>query len=192
MRVRHVVTMGLVALVTAACSRQQEPEQPTPVEMPDTAGQGQAALDRARADSIARAEAAARERNAAGATRAREILMERIQFDYDDATIRQDAQDLLRNKIEVLRANPDVELMVTGHADERGSIEYNLALGLRRANAVIEYLSNFGVEAARLAGETAGEDRPLDPASNEQAWSMNRRAEFRITRGGDNLVMPGG
>ncbi len=189
MSVRVVVTVLLAALAVA-CSRRQEPAPPTPVQRPDTAGQGQAALDRARADSIARAEAE-RRRLAEVTARARAILMERVHFDYDESRIRPDAQETLRRKLDVLRANPAVEIQITGHADERGSIEYNLALGLRRANAVRDYLAGFGLAANRLATETAGEDQPMDPGSNEQAWAMNRRAEFRITRGGDNLVMPG-
>ena len=190
MRVRVVALMLAVMVVAVGCRRQQ-PAQPTPVEQPDTAGQGQRALDAARADSIRRAEEEARRLAAEGGARAREILAERVHFDYDQSSIRTDAQEILRRKLDVLRANPSVELQVTGHADERGSIEYNLALGLRRANAVMDYMRGFGIEAQRLLAETAGEDQPLDPASNERSWTMNRRAEFRITRGGDNLVMPG-
>lgn len=192
MRVRNLATLLTVAMVAVACGSNPEPPPPTPVEQPDTAGQGQRALDAARADSIARAEAERRRMAAEATTRAREILSERIHFAYDASTIRPDAEQVLQRKVEVLRANPNVALQVTGHADERGSLEYNLALGLRRANAVRDYLANFGIDAGRLGTETAGEDQPLDPASNEQAWSMNRRAEFRITRGGDNLVMPSG
>ena len=189
MRIHYLVG---VVLLAAACSRNPEPEPPAPVEQPDTAGQGQRALDAARADSIARAEAEARRLAAESTTRAREILTERIQFEYDASTIRPDAQQILQRKLEVLRANPAVALQLTGHADERGSLEYNLALGLRRANAVRDYLVGFGIDAGRLMTETAGEDQPLDPASNEGAWAVNRRAEFRITRGGDTLVMPPG
>jgi peptidoglycan-associated lipoprotein len=191
MKVRFATSMLALMVVAVGCGRREEPEQPTPVEQPDTAGQGQRALDAARADSIRRAEEEARRMAAEGASRAREILEERVHFDYDESEIRSDAQEVLRRKLDVLRANPTVQVQITGHADERGSIEYNLALGLRRANAVADYMRGFGVEAQRLATETAGEDQPLDPASNEQAWSMNRRAEFRITAGGENLVMPG-
>jgi peptidoglycan-associated lipoprotein len=191
MKVRIVVLMLVVMVIAVGCRRRQPPAQPTPVEQPDTAGQGQRALDAARADSIRRAEEEARRRAAESGTRAREILEERVHFDYDQSAIRTDAQEILRRKLDVLRANPTVELQITGHADERGSIEYNLALGLRRANAVIDYMRGFGIEAPRLLAETAGEDQPLEQGANERAFAMNRRAEFRITRGGDNLVMPG-
>jgi peptidoglycan-associated lipoprotein len=113
-------------------------------------------------------------------------------FDYDESRVRADAQDVLNRKIAVLRANPNVRLRVTGHADERGSIEYNLALGQRRAQAVREYLSGFQLDANRFAIESYGEERPLDPGTSEAAFARNRRAEFTITAGGDNLVPAGG
>lgn len=188
---RRVGITVLAAVVLAGCSRRQEPPPPVPQEqLPDTAGQGQRALDAARADSIRRANEA-RAAAESAALRARDILMQRVHFDYDDAGIRLDAQEVLRNKMEVLRANPNVALEITGHADERGSIEYNLALGLRRATSVRNYMTGFGIDVSRLTTETAGEDQPLAMGANEQAWAQNRRAEFRILRGGETLVMPG-
>ena len=181
----------LAAVIAAGCSRRQEPPPPAPEQqLPDTAGQGQRALDAARADSIQRANEA-RAAAEAAAARARDILTQRVHFDYDESRIRSDAEQVLRSKLDVMRANPGVALEITGHADERGSIEYNLALGLRRANAVREYMIGFGIDPSRLTTETAGEDQPLVMGSNESAWAQNRRAEFRILRGGENLVMPG-
>jgi peptidoglycan-associated lipoprotein len=192
---RVVLPLLLVVLSATACARRQPP--PTPAVLPDTAGQGQYALDaleRARQDSIARAEAErarfsgeAAERTA----RVRAILEEMVFFDYDDSSLRGDAQEILARKVAVLRANPQVALRIDGHADERGSVEYNHALGMRRANTVREYLSAFGIESNRLDIMSFGEDRPFDPRSNETAWARNRRAEFQILRGGDNLVEPG-
>lgn len=183
----------LAALLFAACSRRQPPE-PQPVAQ-DPAGQGTRAddLDRMRQDSIARANAAAEaQRRAEEMTaRARAILEEIVHFDYDDSTIRADAQEALARKVPLLRANPDVRLRVAGHADERGSVEYNLALGMRRANAVRDYLAGFGIAADRFDTISMGEDMPLDPRSNEQAWALNRRAEFSIAAGGATLIMPG-
>jgi peptidoglycan-associated lipoprotein len=112
-------------------------------------------------------------------------------FDYDDSSIRSDQQEVLNRKVAVLRANPAVALRITGHADERGSLEYNLALGLRRANSVRDYLTGFNLEASRFSTDSMGEDRPLDPGHTEAAWSRNRRAEFVITRGGESLMPPG-
>lgn len=126
----------------------------------------------------------------AAAARAREIIMEMVHFDFDRFNIRQDAQAVLQRKAEVLRAHPDVRIRIEGHADERGSQEYNLALGMRRANSVKEYLVGLGIDASRMEVVSFGEDRPLDPGSNEAAWAKNRRAEFHIIAGGDRLRMP--
>ena len=184
-----VLTLLVLTALTTAC-RREEPEPPAPQPppaMPDTAGQGQRALDAAREDSIRRAEAA-RAATAEETARARTILEEMVFFDYDDSSIRSDAQDVLSQKVSVLRANPNVALAVTGHADERGSIEYNLALGMRRAASVRDYLVGFGLDASRFSIETLGEDRPLDAGTTESAYARNRRAEFQITRGGEPLV----
>lgn len=192
-----VLASVLIAVPLTACSRRQPPPPPQP-QMPDTAGEGArraaAERERMRQDSIARANAAAEaaRRAAAEATaRARAILEEVVRFDYDESTIRDDAKEALGRKVPILRANPNVRIQIAGHADERGSVEYNLALGMRRATAVRDYLAGFGLDANRFSLQSYGEDRPADPGSNEQAWARNRRAEFMITAGGDIIVMPG-
>jgi peptidoglycan-associated lipoprotein len=186
----------LVLLPLAACQKRQPPAG-GPDLAADTAGLGArraAELERLRQDSIARARAAAdadAARLAEAGARALAILEETVHFDYDDSTIRADAQESLARKVPILRANPDVRMRVAGHADERGSVEYNLALGMRRANAVRDYLAGFGIDATRFETISMGEDMPLDPRSNEQAWALNRRAEFAVAGGGATLVMPG-
>jgi peptidoglycan-associated lipoprotein len=190
---RMVPLVLLAALPLASCSRKQPPET-EPVALPDTAGQGARAaeLERLRQDSLARAGATDAARRAEEMTaRARAILEEIVHFDYDDSTIRADAQESLARKVPLLRANPDVRLRVAGHADERGSVEYNLALGMRRANAVRDYLVGFGIAVDRFDTISMGEDMPMDPRSNEQAWALNRRAEFSVSAGGATLIVPG-
>jgi peptidoglycan-associated lipoprotein len=191
---RLLPVLLLVAVPLPACSRRQPPE-PQPVALPDTAGQGARAaeLERMRQDSLARARADtdALRRAEEMTARARAVLEEIVHFDYDDSTIRADAQEALARKVPLLRANPDVRLRVAGHADERGSVEYNLALGMRRANAVRDYLAGFGIAADRFDTISMGEDMPLDPRSTEAAWALNRRAEFTISAGGATLVVPG-
>jgi peptidoglycan-associated lipoprotein len=188
---RRAVLFSMLVATAAACSRNEPPADPIPPTLPDTAGEGaRRAAEQARQDSIRRAEEERRAAEAATA-RARSILEEMVFFDYDDSNLRPDAQEALARKVAVLRANPNVTLRITGHADERGSIEYNLALGLRRANAVKDYLSGFGISESRFTTETMGEDRPLDAGSNESAWARNRRAEFSITGGGDRMTAPG-
>ena len=177
------------AVILAACSRNPEPEpvqpEPTPTPtptQPDTAGQG---------ERLAR-EAAERERaaRAAEAAEVRATLSEMVFFDYDQSAIRPDQQDVLNRKVPLLRANPGVRLRIEGHADERGSVEYNLALSVRRANAIRDYLSGFGVDASRFDIVAMGEERPLEMGNTEEAYARNRRGEFHIIAGGDNLVKP--
>ena len=122
--------------------------------------------------------------------RALAIIEEVVQFDFDRATIRDDALAALRRKAEVLLLNPDLVVRIEGHADERGSTEYNLALGQRRADAVRDRLVALGVPASRLETVSMGESRPIDTAGTEEAWARNRRAEFHVIRGGETLRLP--
>ncbi|MHB1168108.1 MAG: OmpA family protein [Longimicrobiales bacterium] len=190
---RRAMLVSMLVATVAACSSNEPPAEPIPPTLPDTAGEGaRRAAEQARQDSIRRAEEERARREAEAATaRARSILEEMVFFDYDESNLRSDAQETLARKVAVLRANPNVTLRITGHADERGSIEYNLALGLRRANAVKDYLAGFGISESRFTTETMGEDRPLDRGSGESAWARNRRAEFGITGGGDRMTAPG-
>jgi peptidoglycan-associated lipoprotein len=194
---RLLLVLFLIAVPLSACSRRQPPEvAPVPA---DTVGEGArraAELERMRQDSIARARAATdadeQRRLAEVTARARAVLEEMVHFDYDESNLRADAQEALGRKVPILRANPNVRLRVAGHADERGSVEYNLALGMRRANAVRDYLAGFGIDASRFETTSMGEDMPLDRGSNESAWARNRRAEFTVTAGGAVITMPGG
>ncbi len=99
------------------------------------------------------------------------------------ARITDEAAAVLQRKADVLRDHPDVRLTIEGHCDERGSIEYNQALGLRRAESAKRYLVSLGLDAARFQTVSFGEERPLVAASGEAAWAQNRRDEFRITAG---------
>jgi peptidoglycan-associated lipoprotein len=86
-------------------------------------------------------------------------------------------------KVEVLRTSPDITLRIDGHADERGSDEYNLALSSRRASEAKRFLVQNGIDGSRIMTEGHGEEQPLDPGSTEAAWAMNRRAGFQVTGG---------
>jgi peptidoglycan-associated lipoprotein len=113
-----------------------------------------------------------------------------INFDYDQANVRQADQATLDRKAAVLQSNPNVKLRISGHADERGSDEYNLALGNRRAAAAKRYLENKGIDGSRLEVISYGEERPLNPGTDETAFAQNRRDEFEVTAGADALVAP--
>jgi peptidoglycan-associated lipoprotein len=137
---------------------------------------------RRRADSIAAAEAYARE--------ARAALTAAVHFDFDQSDLRSEDRTILDAKVPILQSNTGVMLTIQGHTDERGSDEYNLALGQRRAATVKRYLVDHGIADSRLQTITYGEERPVAQGSDESAWAQNRRAEFEITAGGQNLRRP--
>jgi peptidoglycan-associated lipoprotein len=110
------------------------------------------------------------------------LLTATIHFDLDRSDLTPYAQGQLDYKINVLRANPRLEIQIEGHCDDRGPDEYNLALGNRRAAAVKRYLVEHGVADARVTITSFGEERPADPRETEEAYAANRRAEVRVTR----------
>jgi peptidoglycan-associated lipoprotein len=195
MILRRFVAPVLVATLVVAACRKEPPPPPAPTgPNPDSLAAARRADSIAaarRADSIAAAqragEAAARERAIASA---RAALEEMVHFDYDKSDIRADAAEVLRRKVEVLRASPQVQMRIAGHADERGSTEYNLALGNRRAQSVRQFLAGFGLDDSRFSITSFGEERPLQNQSNESAWAQNRRAEFQITAGANAINPP--
>jgi len=108
------------------------------------------------------------------------LAFESIHFDYDKSDLTAAARDMLAHHASLLRNNSSVKILIEGHCDERGTIEYNLALGDRRAEAIVRYLSSLGVDRARLSTISYGKERPLELGHNESAWYKNRRAEFKI------------
>jgi peptidoglycan-associated lipoprotein len=108
-------------------------------------------------------------------------LLGDVFFDYDQFELRQDARDRLAQNAKFLSAHPEFILTIEGHADERGTNEYNLALGEKRANVAKEYLSTMGVSGERLRTVSYGEERPFCGETSESCWSQNRRAHFTIT-----------
>ncbi len=107
---------------------------------------------------------------------------EDIHFEFDRAVLREDAKEILRKKSAWLLENLSIGILIEGHCDERGTTEYNLALGERRASSAKSYLISQGVDINRITTITYGEERPLDPGHNEDAWAKNRRAHFVIIR----------
>lgn len=202
-----LVVLALLAAgtVAAACGGNPPPETPAPQANADSAAQA----ERARQDSIAAAEAEAARRaqeeaervarqraadSAAAVARTTEevrtMLATMIHFDFDKANIRPDDAGVLDQKVAILQANPNLRIRVGGHCDERGSDEYNLALGNRRALAAKQYLVAHGIDASRIDTQSWGEERPVAAGHDEDSWAQNRRDEFEITGGGDVLVRP--
>ncbi len=206
MKPSHLILVGLATTAfVVACGKKPE-TAPAPQPNADSL----AAAERARADSVARAQAdsarraqeeadrIARQRAAdsaaalaAATAEVRNMFTTMIHFDFDKSTIRpgEDASTL-DGKVALLNANPAVHIRISGHCDERGSDEYNLALGNRRATAAKKYLVDHGIDASRIETASYGEERPIATGHDEASWAQNRRDEFEITAGGDVLKKP--
>jgi peptidoglycan-associated lipoprotein len=109
-------------------------------------------------------------------------------FAYDQSTLTSDGQAALAAKVPILSANPAIALRVAGNCDARGSDEYNLALGQRRAQTAKRYLTDHGIAETRIAVISYGKERPVSPGDNEAAWAQNRNDQFEITSGGDATI----
>jgi len=199
------VAASMIIGIAAACGGGPPPPPPGPD--PDSLAREQAirdsiAREQARADSIARARAEQerleRQRRADSLAAVRReteavaaMLARRVHFDFDRSNIRtgEDTQ-VLEEKLAILQANPQLRIEITGHCDERGTDEYNMALGNRRAISSRRFLTDRGIDESRITVRSRGEEEPVDPGHNEQAWAQNRRAEFRITAGGTTLRRP--
>ena len=103
-----------------------------------------------------------------------------IYFDFDNSAIKPDAKATLDKNAEWLSGNPTAKIRIEGNCDERGTNEYNMALGERRANNAKLYLFNLGVSADRISTVSYGEEKPMYPGHDEAAWSKNRRADFKV------------
>lgn len=201
------LTLGAFVLAAAAACGGQPAPPPVPTvdsaAVRDSIARAEASR-RAREDSIARARAEAErlatERRRADSLaaitreteRVRGMVTQMINFDFDKSNIRPGDAATLDRKIAILQANPGLTITITGHADERGSDEYNIALGNRRALAAKEYLVNRGIADSRITTASRGEEQPLNSMSNEEAWAQNRRDEFGVAAGGQQLKAPAG
>lgn len=105
-----------------------------------------------------------------------------VYFEYNGDELSQDARDTLKSNAEYLSTNSTLQVLVEGHCDERGTTEYNLALGQRRAAGVRKYYVSLGIKPKRLGTLSYGEERPADPGHDDSAWSKNRRAETKVRR----------
>ena len=106
--------------------------------------------------------------------------LQAVYFDYDKYALADAARDTLSKNAEYLKKNPDFDALVEGHCDERGTVEYNLALGQKRAQTVRDYLVRLGVPAKQLGTISYGKEKPTCTESNEDCWAKNRRAETKV------------
>lgn len=180
---RLLVIFCVVTLFAAGCAKKPVPEAPAMTEQPavsEMQEQQPAAIKEEPVDEAAASRAAAEAAEAA-ARKAASGLM-RIYFDFDQYVLTSEAKGILAQDADLLKSAPSVKVQIEGHCDERGSDEYNLALGEKRALATKNYLVSLGIAPERMSVISYGEEMPLDPAHTEAAWAKNRRAEFKAQR----------
>ncbi|MCF6267543.1 MAG: peptidoglycan-associated lipoprotein Pal [Desulfuromusa sp.] len=181
---RLLVMLCVLTLLASGCAKKPVVEQPvaapesTQVEM--TQQQPAAVTEQAVTDTATNAYDAAAAARAA--ERAASKGLARIHFDFDQYILTPAAKSILVSNAGLLRAAPAVKVLIEGHCDERGSDEYNLALGEKRALAAKNYLVSLGVAADRMSVISYGEEMPIDPAHTKEAWAKNRRANFKVKR----------
>ncbi len=156
-------------LLTVSCSKQTAVDADTATKVEPPKAPAAPAVD-------PKAEAEKRAKEMA----LNEFLHENVHFDFDSAALSAMAQQVLQRKAAWLTSNPSATVTIEGHCDERGTNEYNLALGERRAASAKAFLADLGIAAGRMKTVSYGEERPLDPASTEEAWAKNRRAQFKL------------
>jgi len=188
---RNVAVVGLVMLLaavmcTTACQRLKKAPG-TQVEFEDEAARKAAEaaepVESARADDVTRTPLDAPPQPAARdwPLSDEELGWKTIYFAFDSAALTAESRSSIEHNAGILKDNESVRVLIEGHCDERGTIEYNLALGERRALAARNYLINLGIDPDRIATISYGEERPVDQGHDEEAWSKNRRDEFRAS-----------
>jgi len=161
---KFVIAIAAVAALAACASRPEPVQETTPTTTPPTTSQPSGPV-------------------AGSAEDFRVSVGDRIFYGYDRFDLTPEARSVLERQAAWLQRYPNVRVLVAGNADERGTREYNLALGARRAAAARDYLTSLGVAANRMETVSYGKERPLDPRSNEEAWSVNRNAHTQIVSG---------
>lgn len=163
-----LLMLALALVIAPGCKKKMPKETPPPAkeviepvqtDMPEESGDSRSEMERDLA------------------------LIRILYFDYDKSDIRADGREVIRNNADIFRKWESWQITVEGHCDERGTNEYNLALGERRARSAQRALEAEGISGSRIRTISYGEERPLDPGHTETSWSRNRRAEFRVDTG---------
>ena len=162
-----LVSLLIVALIFTACAKKEtapvieevEPAEEVTPPLEELEGEAEEAVEIEEAEPI---------------------VLEDIFFDYDKFSIKDEYKTILSRNAEVLLGDQDAKLLIEGHCDERGTNEYNLALGEKRAKAVIDFYVTYGVDASRLSMISYGEEKPFAMGNNEESWAKNRRAHMAV------------
>lgn len=176
-----VLVLAVAMLFSIGCAKKQTVQQDT--SAPPVAGKDSPAA--VRADEGPGAQTPAGDRTAAAEAAAGVAVTEEkaspfqdIRFDFDKSNIREDAKPILAKVADHMKKNKGARLLVEGHCDERGTAEYNMALGDRRAASAKKYLESLGVSSDSVSTISFGKEKPADPGHDEAAWAKNRRAHF--------------
>ena len=172
------VTVAAVLMLSFSCAKKQVKDdtmagQPQQREAEVVEVEEEAVLEESDIDTQAFQEISERDAEL-------KAIFQDIRFDYDDFSLRPEAKDILKGIAEWLLKNTSSQILIEGHCDERGTNEYNLALGERRANSAKKYIVQLGVAPKRISNISYGEEKPLDSTQDEEAWSKNRRDHFLI------------
>jgi peptidoglycan-associated lipoprotein len=169
-RVGALAALTIAMLVMAGCAKKavQQPPEPTPTPPTTTETPAEKPSDTTPTPPAP----SPKEMSASD--------LQPVFFDFDSAILRDDARSTLDANARMLRDHGTVKVVIEGHCDERGTVEYNQALGERRAQAARDYLSQAGIAEARLQIISYGKERPFDPGHDEAAWAKNRRAHFAL------------
>lgn len=199
-----LIAVAATATVAAGACKKKPATAPVPVVNQDSINAENARrdsiarADQARRDSLAREQSRAdsiareRQRQEQAITDARNAITAPVYFEFDKSELTADDISKLDAKIPLLNANPDLRVRVSGHTDSKGSDEYNMALGQRRAASAKRYLTQHGIAATRIETVSFGEERPAATGTDDASMAQNRRSEFEIIAGGDNITIPQG
>ncbi|MBE0597121.1 MAG: peptidoglycan-associated lipoprotein Pal [Desulfuromonadales bacterium] len=173
--------LALAVLLVSGCAKKPAPTPTAASETPVVVSERPVGQDVRGIDERPVTEGQISEQDTAGLGMGQASAdLQPIFFEFDQYTLSPQARQTLADNAAFLRSRSTVNVLIEGHCDERGSDEYNLALGERRARATRDYLASLGVAPERLSIISYGEERPLEQGSNEAAYAKNRRAEFRI------------
>ena len=179
-----LVVVSITALLAAGCAKKQtvksEGAQGAPGAAAGQAAPGESAVKESPAPETAAPamKPAPAQPPGVAVTEEKPSPFDDVRFDFDKSEVKPEGRKTCQTVADYMKKHPSAKLMIEGHCDERGTPEYNMALGERRATAVMNYLVSLGVPKANLSTVSFGKEKPLDPGHNEEAWAKNRRAHF--------------
>ena len=172
-----VLALSVAALLSVGCAKKQTVKSEGAPGAPG-AGAVEAPVKEAPAPVVVAPATPPEAAPGVAVTEEKRSMFEDVQFDFDKSEVREDGRRKSAVVADYLKKHPQAKVQIEGHCDERGTAEYNLALGERRATAVMTYIVSLGVPKAALSTVSFGKEKPLDPGHNEEAWAKNRRAHF--------------